>query len=116
MVSPRNNAPKRPATNSAETQPTTAKSNRGLSRRRPTPEFVFPEGILSRNELVQQLEGEDSAARNQALTALLSYAPWAQIWDVVTPAEVRAALPELDLPSALATAWQKTLKSSRPTS
>ena len=113
MVSPRNNAPQSSATNAADTQSKATKSNHGPSRRRATPEFVFPEGNLSRTELIQQLEGEDTAARNQALAALLSYAPWAQIWDVVTPEEVRAALPELDLPSALATAWQKTLESDR---
>ena len=52
--------------------------------------------------------------RRWAISNLLRYAQWEDIWQFVSRDEVRRLLPELDLPENLRQAWARMVKAETP--
>ena len=115
MVSPKKNLSPGSTTDSESGFTADPAKGRGTSRRgrKILPEFHFPEGSITRNELVERIASDDLELRNRTLSDLLCYAPWAQIWELIEPQEALEALPDLDLPEALAKAWSSALAEHR---
>lgn len=74
----------------------------------------FPDRTLSATELRDLLRGPDSKARAWAISQLLRYAQWDDIWTYLSRDEVREILPDLELPEKLKAAWARMLKVEVP--
>ena len=76
--------------------------------------YFFPDEDVSHSELVAILGGDDRSKRSWAISHLLRYAQWDDIWTYVSRDEVRELFPELELPDTLAQAWARMLKIEAP--
>ncbi len=72
--------------------------------------YFFPDERVTEEELREILESGSKERRAWAVSHLLRYADWADIWLYVTRDEVRDIFAELDLPPNLRTAWARHLK------
>jgi hypothetical protein len=72
--------------------------------------YFFPEERLSRSELEVILQGDDLERKAWAISHLLRYAVWDDIWRWTTREEVRELLPQLDLPPNLKGSLARMLK------
>ncbi|MDX1383926.1 MAG: hypothetical protein R3190_09815 [Thermoanaerobaculia bacterium] len=79
-----------------------------------TPLYFFPDQPVTESELKSILDGEDRERRAWAISYLLRYAQWDDIWVYVSREEVREIFSELDLPDNLVTAWGRMLKVEAP--
>jgi hypothetical protein len=86
--------------------------------RQPEPEeaslYFFPEGDVTERELRGILESDDLERRAWAISHMLRYAQWDDIWAYVDRDEVREIFPSLDLPDNLRQAWARMLKIEAP--
>ncbi|HEX4954428.1 MAG TPA: hypothetical protein VF017_13640 [Thermoanaerobaculia bacterium] len=72
--------------------------------------YFFPEAQVTADQLRRiLLEGNDKQ-RAWAISNLLRYAQWDDIWTYVSREEVRDIFPLLDLPENLRQAWGRMLK------
>lgn len=78
--------------------------------------YFFPDKQVTLAELQEILSGNDAKERCWAISHLLRYAQWDDIWQFVTREEVREVFPELDLPETLRQAWGRMLKIEAPVS
>ncbi len=78
------------------------------------PLYFFPEREISDAELRALLKDGPRAERAWAVSQMLRYAQWEDIWTYVTRDEVRELFPELDLPENLRVAWARMLKLEAP--
>ncbi len=78
--------------------------------------YFFPEVELTEEELRGILTDGPPDRRVWAISHLLRYAQWDDIWKFVTREEVREVFPELDLPENLRQAWGRMLKIEAPVS
>jgi hypothetical protein len=76
--------------------------------------YFFPEEPVSADELRQILRQGTKAQRAWAVSNLLRYAQWDDIWAYVTRDEVRDLFGDLELPENLRTAWGRMLKIEAP--
>jgi len=76
--------------------------------------YFFPEEPVSADELRQTLRQGTRAQRAGAISNLLRYAQWDDIWAYVTRDEVRELFGELELPENLRAAWGRMLKIEAP--
>ena len=76
--------------------------------------YFFPEHEIEPEELDSILRGRDRERRCWAISHLLRYAQWDDIWMYVSRDEVRDLFPELDLPENLRVAWGRMLKIEVP--
>ena len=76
--------------------------------------YFFPDQEVSEPELRSALGGDDRERRAWAVSHLLRYAQWDDIWLYVSRDEVREIFAELDLPENLVTAWGRMLKVEAP--
>ena len=76
--------------------------------------YFFPENEVTEAELRQVLASDDSDRRAWAISHMLRYAQWDDIWTFVDRDEVREIFTELDLPENLAQAWARMLKIEAP--
>ena len=76
--------------------------------------YFFPDQEVTLAELQEILSGDDAERRAWAISNLLRYAQWDDIWQFVTREEVRAIFPDLDLPDTLRQAWARMLKIEAP--
>jgi hypothetical protein len=76
--------------------------------------YFFPEEPVSADGLRQILRQGTKAQRAWAISNLLRYAQWDDIWAYVTRDEVRELFGELELPENLRTAWGRMLKVEAP--
>ncbi|HEX2164042.1 MAG TPA: hypothetical protein VHM02_08845, partial [Thermoanaerobaculia bacterium] len=74
------------------------------------PLYFFPDREVTAAELRRLLEEGTAADRAWAISHLLRYAQWDDIWTYVSRDEVREIFPELDLPDNLRQAWGRMLK------
>ena len=74
------------------------------------PLYFFPEGQVTRPELEAILAEGSEKDRAWAISHLLRYAQWDDIWLYVSRDEVRQIFPALDLPETLRQAWARMLK------
>ncbi len=81
---------------------------------RKAPLYFFPDEEVSEQELREVLSEGSAEKRAWAISHLLRYAQWEDIWTYVTREEVREVFPELDLPENLRTAWARMLKIETP--
>jgi hypothetical protein len=76
--------------------------------------YFFPEEPVTADELRQILRQGTKAQRSWAISNLLRYAQWDDIWAYVTRDEVRELFGEIELPENLRTAWARMLKIEAP--
>ena len=78
--------------------------------------YFFPEEDVTRNELRSILDGDDEERRAWAISHLLRYAQWDDIWTFVSEDQVHEIFAALDLPENLRVAWARKLKIEAPAS
>jgi hypothetical protein len=76
--------------------------------------YFFPDARVSADELRQILRQGTPERRAWAISHLLRYAVWDDIWQYVSRDEVREIFPDLDLPENLRHAWGRMLKIEAP--
>ena len=76
--------------------------------------YFFPEDEISTSDLESILAGDDHQRRCWAVSHLLRYAQWDDIWTYISRDEVRRLFPDLDLPDTLGQAWARMLKIETP--
>ena len=72
--------------------------------------YFFPERRVTTEELDVMLHGGSRGERCYAVSCMLRYAQWEDIWDYVSRDEVRDLFDDLDLPDGLRAAWARMLK------
>ena len=78
--------------------------------------YFFPEDEVSASELESILTGDDYERKCWAVSHLLRYAQWDDIWTYISRDEVRKLFADLDLPETLGQAWARMLKIEAPVS
>jgi hypothetical protein len=78
--------------------------------RREEPLAFIPDRQVTPTELRRMLSDGPRDARAWAVSRLLLYADWDEIWTFVTRDEVVELFAELDLPEALRAKWAKMLR------
>jgi hypothetical protein len=76
--------------------------------------YFFPDRQVTRHQLEQILEGDNEDERAWAISHMLRYAQWDDIWLYVSRDEVRSIFPSLELPENLRQAWARMLKIEAP--
>jgi hypothetical protein len=76
----------------------------------PEPLYFFPDREVTAEELEEILETGTEEQRAWAVSHLLRYAQWDDIWAYVSREKVREIFPALDLPDNLRQAWGRMLK------
>ncbi len=76
--------------------------------------YFFPDQEITAEELSEILGGDDVERRNWAISNLLRYAQWEDIWRFLSRDEVRELLDELDLPDNLRQALARMLGATAP--
>jgi len=76
--------------------------------------YFFPDRQVTATELEQILAGDSQDERAWAISHLLRYAQWDDIWLYVSREEVRDIFAVLDLPDTLRQAWARMLKIEAP--
>ncbi|HEX2252006.1 MAG TPA: hypothetical protein VHQ65_01905 [Thermoanaerobaculia bacterium] len=74
------------------------------------PLYFFPDREVTAADLRAILEEGGEEQRAWAISHLLRYAQWDDIWSYVSRDEVREVFAELDLPENLRAAWGRMLK------
>jgi hypothetical protein len=74
------------------------------------PLYFFPDRDVTAAELRRVLERGSREERSWAISHLLRYAQWDDIWTYVSREEVREIFPGLELPENLRQAWGRMLK------
>jgi hypothetical protein len=78
------------------------------------PLYFFPDRPVTRPELEAILADGTETDRAWAISHLLRFAQWDDIWLYVTRDEVRQIFPSLELPETLRQAWARMLKIEAP--
>jgi hypothetical protein len=76
--------------------------------------YFFPDQTVSEAALREVLDQGSRERRAWAISHLLRYAQWEDIWSYVSRDEVREIFLDLDLPDNLRTAWGRMLKMEVP--
>jgi hypothetical protein len=71
--------------------------------------YFFPEDEITDEALREILTGDDAARRAWAISHLLRYAEWDDIWSYISREQAREVFSELDLPENLRQAWARML-------
>lgn len=72
--------------------------------------YFFPDQPVSAAELRDLLGGGSPERRAWAISHLLRYADWEDIWNVTSREQVREHFADLDLPPSLRAAWARILR------
>ncbi len=99
---------------SSSREPNGESGRESAAKDRTAPLYFFPDEEVSEQELREVLSEGSADKRARAISHLLRYAQWEDIWTYVTRDEVREIFPELDLPENLRTAWARMLKIETP--
>lgn len=75
-----------------------------------TPLYFFPDAEISAEDLRRILAEGSEEERAWAISHLLRFAQWEDIWHHVSREEVREIFPVLELPASLRAAWARMLK------
>lgn len=78
------------------------------------PLYFFPDRPVTRAELEAILADGPETERAWAISHMLRYAQWDDIWLYVTRDQVRQIFPSLELPETLRQAWARMLKIEAP--
>lgn len=80
------------------------------------PLYFFPDRQVTAGELRHLLREGSVDEKAWAVSHLLRFAQWDDIWSYVSRDEVREIFPQLDLPETLRQAWGRMLKIEAPVS
>ncbi len=80
------------------------------------PLYFFPEEPVTDDELRRLLAEGELERRAWAVSHLLRFAQWDDIWHYIDRDQVREIFPQLDLPESLRQAWARMLKLEQPVS
>ncbi|QQR72828.1 MAG: hypothetical protein IPJ17_15210 [Holophagales bacterium] len=72
--------------------------------------YFFPEEQVTGDQLREILRAGSAERRAWAISHLLRYAEWEDIWAYVSRNEVRESFTHLELPDPLRLAWARLLK------
>lgn len=72
--------------------------------------YFLPDTPMTAEELKRLLADGSRERRARAVSQMLRYADWDDIWSYVDRDEVRDLWPDLQLPERLRTAWGKMLR------
>jgi hypothetical protein len=72
--------------------------------------YFFPDSPVTAGQLRQVLANGTDERRAWAMSHLLRYADWDDIWVFVDRDKIRELFPQLDLPAGLRAAWARILK------
>lgn len=72
--------------------------------------YFFPDRSVTAPALRRVLRDGSREERALAVSQMLRYAQWDDLWSYVSRDEVRALFPYLDLPAGLRSAWARMLK------
>jgi len=89
-------------------------SDENTTRSSEAPLYFFPDQQVTPSQLCELLETGSHAERCWAVSHLLRYAEWDDIWLYVSRDEVREIFTELKLPESLGSAWARMLKLEAP--
>ena len=78
------------------------------------PLYFFPDREITEEEVRAILSSDDQEQRAWAISHMLRYAQWDDIWTYVDRDEVREIFADLDLPENLRSAWARMLKIEAP--
>lgn len=78
------------------------------------PLYFFPDREVTADELKAILADGEPEQRAWAISHLLRFAQWEDIWSYVSRDEVREVFDDLDLPDNLRQAWGRMLKVEAP--
>ena len=81
---------------------------------RPETLYFFPDQLVTEERLRFLLAAGTPGERAWAISHMLRYAQWDDIWTYVTRDEVREIFLDLDLPENLRSAWGRMLKVEVP--
>ncbi len=73
------------------------------------PLYFFPDETVTAAELKELLASDDQERRAWAISHLLRYAQWEDIWEYISREEAREAFEELEL-GTVRDAWARMLK------
>jgi len=77
--------------------------------------YFFPDQEITSDELKKILAQKDDLERRAwAVSHLLRYAQWDDLWSYISRDEVCEIFPHLDLPDTLRKAWARMLKIEAP--
>ena len=76
--------------------------------------YFFPEERVTEARLREILESGSREERCWAVSHLLRFAQWDDIWLYVTRDQVRELFAEIELPESLRSAWGRMLKIETP--
>lgn len=82
----------------------------GRYREGSDPLYFFPTAKVTADELRAILQKGPPSKRAWAISHMLRYAQWDDIWLYVSRDEVKEIFPELELPENLRNAWARMLK------
>jgi hypothetical protein len=91
-----------------------AKDRQPTRPERAEPLYFFPDAEVTEAQLRRLLAEGPEDKRAWAISHMLRYAQWDDIWTYVSRDEVREIFPALDLPENLRTAWGRMLKVEAP--
>jgi len=77
---------------------------------RGNPLYFFPDQPVTAEALRTLLRDGSAERQAWAISHLLRYADWEDIWSYTTREQVRSRFADLDLPATLRTAWARMLK------
>ena len=72
--------------------------------------YFFPDHPVSTEELHALLKEDSPERQAWAISHLLRYADWEDIWTFTSREQVRTHFADLDLPPSLRVAWARILK------
>ncbi|MEZ5313400.1 MAG: hypothetical protein R2862_06925 [Thermoanaerobaculia bacterium] len=72
--------------------------------------YFFPDAPVTAEQLTRLLREGSRERRAWAVSHLLRYADWEDIWTYVERDDVRELFPDLDLPEGLRAAWARMLR------
>ena len=76
--------------------------------------YFFPDQEITEERLRSTLKSGSHEERAWAVSHLLRYAQWEDIWEYISRQEVGDIFPSLDLPANLQHAWARMLKVEAP--
>ncbi len=76
--------------------------------------YFFPDREITEEKLRSTLKSGSREEKAWAVSHLLRYAQWEDIWEYTSRQEVREIFPSLDLPENLRQAWARMLKVEAP--
>ncbi len=76
--------------------------------------YFFPDQAVTESQMRQTLHRGTEQERAWAVSHLLRYALWDDIWRYVSREDVREIFAELELPEKLRAAWGRMLKVEAP--